>query len=50
MCGQEYRGKLDKVAGVRKELTVHLQSLPDISQPAATDALAPLPSAGDLFE
>jgi len=47
---QEYRGKLNQVSGIRKELKSHLQSLPDLTLlPDITGGLAPLPSAGDLF-
>ncbi|XP_039273789.1 regulation of nuclear pre-mRNA domain-containing protein 1B-like [Styela clava] len=47
---QEYRTKLAKVSEVRKELKSHLQNLPDLTMlPSVTGGLAPLPSAGDLF-
>jgi len=47
---EEYHSKLDKVQQVRNELNAHLQNLPDLSKlPSVTGGLAPLPSAGDLF-
>lgn len=46
----EYKTKLAKVSEVRKELKSHLQNLPDLTMlPSVTGGLAPLPSAGDLF-
>ncbi|XP_078485048.1 regulation of nuclear pre-mRNA domain-containing protein 1B-like [Ciona intestinalis] len=45
-----YREKLAKVSEVRKELKSHIQNLPDLTMlPSVTGGLAPLPSAGDLF-
>ncbi|EDO27343.1 predicted protein, partial [Nematostella vectensis] len=47
---EEFRGKLEKVTIVRKELKSHLDNLPDLSKlPDVDGGLAPLPSAGDLF-
>lgn len=47
---EEYQEKLQKVYAVRKELKSHIQNLPDLSTlPDVTGGLAPLPSAGDLF-
>ena len=46
----EYREKLARVSEVRKELKSHIQNLPDLRMlPSVTGGLAPLPSAGDLF-
>nr|CAB3265743.1 regulation of nuclear pre-mRNA domain-containing protein 1B-like [Phallusia mammillata] len=46
----DYRDKLSKVSEVRKELKSHIQNLPDLTMlPSVTGGLAPLPSAGDLF-
>lgn len=46
----DYKAKLAKVSEVRKELKSHLQNLPDLTMlPSVTGGLAPLPSAGDLF-
>jgi regulator of Ty1 transposition protein 103 len=46
----EYKDKLKRVTQVRSELKSHLQNLPDLSLlPSVTGGLAPLPSAGDLF-
>lgn len=46
----EYKDKLKRVSQVRSELKSHLQNLPDLSLlPSVTGGLAPLPSAGDLF-
>jgi len=46
----EYRDKLARVSEVRKELKSHIQNLPDLRMlPSVTGGLAPLPSAGDLF-
>lgn len=44
----EYKSKLDKVMKVRADLKSHLQNLPDLSRLPSV-GLAPLPSAGDLF-
>ncbi|KAJ6633866.1 Regulation of nuclear pre-mRNA domain-containing protein 1B [Pseudolycoriella hygida] len=47
---QEYNAKLNKVKDVQREIRSHLQNLPDLTQlPDVTGGLAPLPSAGDLF-
>lgn len=47
---QEYNKKLIKVKDVQKEIKNHLNNLPDLTQlPDVTGGLAPLPSAGDLF-
>ncbi|KAL0270612.1 UNVERIFIED_CONTAM: hypothetical protein PYX00_007963 [Menopon gallinae] len=47
---EEYQEKLQKVHQVRQEVRSHLQNLPDLTQlPDVTGGLAPLPSAGDLF-
>lgn len=47
---QEYNAKLLKVKDVQKEIRSHLHNLPDLTQlPDVTGGLAPLPSAGDLF-
>ncbi|XP_071496787.1 regulation of nuclear pre-mRNA domain-containing protein 1B-like [Diadema antillarum] len=47
---EEYKDRLTRVTTVRKELTSHIQNLPDLSLlPDVTGGLAPLPSAGDLF-
>ncbi|XP_022920955.1 regulation of nuclear pre-mRNA domain-containing protein 1B isoform X2 [Onthophagus taurus] len=47
---EEYQDKLQKIYGVRQELKSHIQNLPDLTQlPDVTGGLAPLPSAGDLF-
>lgn len=47
---QEYTEKLEKVYVVRQEVKSHIQNLPDLTQlPDVTGGLAPLPSAGDLF-
>ena len=46
----DYREKLARVSEVRKELKSHIQNLPDLRMlPSVTGGLAPLPSAGDLF-
>ena len=46
----EYQERLAKVSEVRKELKSHIQNLPDLTMlPNVTGGLAPLPSAGDLF-
>ncbi|CAO1358078.1 unnamed protein product [Diamesa serratosioi] len=49
---EEYAAKLLKIKEVQKEVKNHLQNLPDMSLtnlPDVTGGLAPLPSAGDLF-
>lgn len=47
---QEYKKKLNKMIAVQKEIRDHLSNLPDLTQlPDVTGGLAPLPSAGDLF-
>ncbi|PSN30137.1 Regulation of nuclear pre-mRNA domain-containing protein 1B [Blattella germanica] len=47
---EEYNEKLQKVYIVRQEVKSHIQNLPDLTQlPDVTGGLAPLPSAGDLF-
>lgn len=47
---EEYQEKLSKVYTVRQELKSHIQNLPDLTAlPDVTGGLAPLPSAGDLF-
>lgn len=47
---QEYNTKLQKVKEVQREIRGHLHNLPDLTQlPDVTGGLAPLPSAGDLF-
>ncbi|XP_055841982.1 regulation of nuclear pre-mRNA domain-containing protein 1B [Episyrphus balteatus] len=47
---EEYSQKLLKLKAVQKELHDHLSNLPDLTQlPDVTGGLAPLPSAGDLF-
>lgn len=47
---EEYTQKLVKLKAVQKELHDHLSNLPDLTQlPDVTGGLAPLPSAGDLF-
>lgn len=46
----EFKDKMKRVTQVRSELKSHLQNLPDLSLlPSVTGGLAPLPSAGDLF-
>uniref|UniRef100_A0A182PGF4 CID domain-containing protein n=1 Tax=Anopheles epiroticus TaxID=199890 RepID=A0A182PGF4_9DIPT len=46
----EYQGKLSKIKEVQKEVRNHMNNLPDLtSLPDVTGGLAPLPSAGDLF-
>ncbi|XP_067948167.1 regulation of nuclear pre-mRNA domain-containing protein 1B-like [Watersipora subatra] len=46
----EHKEKLENVAAARKELEHHIKSLPDLSKlPDESAGLAPLPSAGDLF-
>ncbi|XP_071175980.1 regulation of nuclear pre-mRNA domain-containing protein 1B-like isoform X1 [Mytilus edulis] len=47
---EEYKKRLDKVTEVRGELESHIKNLPDFDLlPRLTGGLAPLPSAGDLF-
>lgn len=47
---QEYNKKLTKVKEIQKEIKNHLNNLPDLTQlPDVSGGLAPLPSAGDLF-
>lgn len=47
---QEHKKKLAKMLGLQKEIHDHLSNLPDLTQlPDVTGGLAPLPSAGDLF-
>lgn len=49
---QEYNKKLVRVKDVQKEIKNHLNNLPDLTQlpdVAGGLGLAPLPSAGDLF-
>ncbi|XP_052059851.1 regulation of nuclear pre-mRNA domain-containing protein 1B-like isoform X3 [Mytilus californianus] len=47
---EEYKKRLDKVTEVRVELESHIKNLPDFDLlPRLTGGLAPLPSAGDLF-
>ncbi|XP_055950126.1 regulation of nuclear pre-mRNA domain-containing protein 1B-like [Argiope bruennichi] len=47
----ELREQLKRVTLVRTELKSHLQNLPDLTLlPSVTGGLAPLPSAGDLFQ
>lgn len=47
---QEYTSKLRKAKEIQQDIKNHLQNLPDLSQlPDVTGGLAPLPSAGDLF-
>lgn len=47
---KEYNTKLGKIKNVQREVRDHLQNLPDLKQlPDVTGGLAPLPSAGDLF-
>ncbi|CAB3363621.1 Hypothetical predicted protein [Cloeon dipterum] len=45
----EYIEKLAKVQQVKEELKSHLQNLPEMNA-EVTGSLAPLPSAGDLFQ
>lgn len=46
----DYNKKLKKIMIVQKEVRNHLHNLPDLKQlPDVTGGLAPLPSAGDLF-
>uniref|UniRef100_A0A2M4BSH3 Putative regulator of nuclear mrna n=1 Tax=Anopheles marajoara TaxID=58244 RepID=A0A2M4BSH3_9DIPT len=47
---EEYQKKLAKIKEVQKEVRNHMNNLPDLtSLPDVTGGLAPLPSAGDLF-
>ncbi|CAD7083034.1 unnamed protein product [Hermetia illucens] len=47
---EEFTQKLSKMKAVQKEIRDHLSNLPDLTQlPDVTGGLAPLPSAGDLF-
>uniref|UniRef100_A0A6B2EIQ4 Putative regulator of nuclear mrna n=1 Tax=Phlebotomus kandelakii TaxID=1109342 RepID=A0A6B2EIQ4_9DIPT len=47
---EEYTKKVTKMKEVQKEIRNHLKNLPDLTQlPDVTGGLAPLPSAGDLF-
>lgn len=47
---EEFKEQLKRVSQVRNELKSHLQNLPDLTLlPSVTGGLAPLPSAGDLF-
>lgn len=47
---QEYQAKLAKIKDVQREVRSHMNNLPDLtSLPDVTGGLAPLPSAGDLF-
>lgn len=47
---EEYKKRLDRVTEVRVELESHIKNLPDFDLlPRLTGGLAPLPSAGDLF-
>ncbi|XP_059612901.1 regulation of nuclear pre-mRNA domain-containing protein 1B [Phlebotomus argentipes] len=46
----EYTKKVTKMKEVQREIRNHLKNLPDLTQlPDVTGGLAPLPSAGDLF-
>nr|NP_647701.1 uncharacterized protein Dmel_CG9018, isoform A [Drosophila melanogaster]AAF47620.1 uncharacterized protein Dmel_CG9018, isoform A [Drosophila melanogaster] len=46
----EHKKKLAKMLGLQKEIHDHLSNLPDLTRlPDVTGGLAPLPSAGDLF-
>uniref|UniRef100_A0A182N7Y2 CID domain-containing protein n=1 Tax=Anopheles dirus TaxID=7168 RepID=A0A182N7Y2_9DIPT len=46
----EYQNKLSKIKEVQREVRNHMNNLPDLtSLPDVTGGLAPLPSAGDLF-
>ncbi|GFT17845.1 regulation of nuclear pre-mRNA domain-containing protein 1B [Nephila pilipes] len=48
---EEYKEHLKRVSQVHNELKSHLQNLPDLTLlPSVTGGLAPLPSAGDLFQ
>lgn len=47
---QEYQSKLSKIKEVQREVRNHMNNLPDLTTlPDVTGGLAPLPSAGDLF-
>ncbi|XP_059216592.1 regulation of nuclear pre-mRNA domain-containing protein 1B [Stomoxys calcitrans] len=47
---EEFKKKRDKILAVQREIRDHLSNLPDLTQlPDVTGGLAPLPSAGDLF-
>ena len=48
---QHYQTKLERVTGVKEELTLKLARLPDLSKlpTSSHGSLAPLPSVGDLF-
>lgn len=47
---QEYQSKLSKIREVQREVRNHMNNLPDLTAlPDVTGGLAPLPSAGDLF-
>ncbi|XP_065087762.1 regulation of nuclear pre-mRNA domain-containing protein 1B [Ochlerotatus camptorhynchus] len=47
---QEYQSKLSKIKEVQREVRNHMNNLPDLTAlPDVTGGLAPLPSAGDLF-
>ncbi|XP_068618543.1 regulation of nuclear pre-mRNA domain-containing protein 1B isoform X2 [Battus philenor] len=47
---EEYNIKLQKIYAVKAEVKSHIENLPDVSRlPDVTGGLAPLPSAGDLF-
>ncbi|XP_055624720.1 regulation of nuclear pre-mRNA domain-containing protein 1B [Toxorhynchites rutilus septentrionalis] len=47
---QEYQTKLSKIKDVQREVRNHMNNLPDLTAlPDVTGGLAPLPSAGDLF-
>lgn len=47
---QEYQAKLTKIKDVQREVRNHMNKLPDLTAlPDVTGGLAPLPSAGDLF-
>uniref|UniRef100_A0A0K8TRL2 Putative regulator of nuclear mrna n=1 Tax=Tabanus bromius TaxID=304241 RepID=A0A0K8TRL2_TABBR len=47
---EEYGRKLARVKEVQREIRDHISNLPDLTQlPDVTGGLAPLPSAGDLF-
>ncbi|CAI8038901.1 Regulation of nuclear pre-mRNA domain-containing protein 1B [Geodia barretti] len=48
---KHYQAKLERVTGVKEELTLKLARLPDLSKlpTSSHGSLAPLPSVGDLF-
>lgn len=47
---EEYQSKLTKIKEVQREVRNHMNNLPDLTAlPDVTGGLAPLPSAGDLF-